>query len=287
MKIILFGATGNLGKCIAAEAVQQGHAVTAVVRSAAKGEMLQQTVPCNILVADVTKPSSLEDCCNGFDVVISALGKSVSINDSSKATFEQIDLHANTNILAAAQKASVKKFIYISAFHAERYPHLTYFSVHQAFSERLIRSGLNYSILKPPALFSAFLDLIDLARKGMLVHMGKGDKLTNPIYEGDLARICVQSIEQNNVMIEAGGNEVLSRKQINELIQEAIKPEKKIRTISLRFVKSMLPLLKLFNKNMYDKFAFFVEVVQHDTVAPQMGALRLKEYVKRKLNEAN
>ncbi len=30
-------------------------------------------------------------------------------------------------------------------------------------------------------------------------------------------------------------------------------------------------LLKLFNKNMHDKFAFFVEVMQHDTVAPQMG----------------
>ena len=32
---------------------------------------------------------------------------------------------------------------------------------------------------------------------------------------------------------------------------------------------------------------FFVEVMQHDTVAPQMGELRLKEYVKTKLNEGN
>jgi uncharacterized protein YbjT (DUF2867 family) len=287
MKVILFGATGNLGKCIAAEAVKQGHDVTAVVRNTTKGEILKQTVNCKVLIADVTKASSLEDCCNGFDVVISSLGKSVSINDSSKATFEEIDLHANTSILAEAQKASVKKFIYISAFHAERYPHLTYFNVHQAFSERVMRSGLNYSIIKPPALFSAFTDLFDLARKGRMLHIGKGDKLTNPIYEGDLATICIESIQKANVMIEAGGNEVLTRKQINEIIQDEVTPGKKIRTVPIGFVKSMLPFLKLFNKNMYHKFAFFVEVLQHDTIAPKMGELRLNDYVKMKLKEAN
>ena len=30
-----------------------------------------------------------------------------------------------------------------------------------------------------------------------------------------------------------------------------------------------------------DKFAFFVEVMQHDTIAPKLGQLRLKEYVEQ------
>ena len=59
-------------------------------------------------------------------------------------------------------------------------------------------------------------------------------------------------------------------------------PGKKIRTIPLGLVKNMLPLLKLFNRNLFDKLAFFVEVMQHDTIAPRLGKLRLKEYVERK-----
>src|SRR5829696_4450663 len=222
-KAILFGSTGNLGKKIAAELKQQGYDVTAVVRNTLKAEEVKSLVH-HIVIADITNRSSLKNSCNGFDIVVSALGKSVSPNDRSKPTFHDIDLNANSNILDEAVKAGVNKFVYISAFHAERYLHLNYFDVHHQFSERLKQSGIDYSIIKPPALFSAFLDLIDLAKKGRLITMGKGDKLTNPVYEGDLAKICVESIHQPNAIIEAGGKETLSRKQINEIIQKAVNP---------------------------------------------------------------
>lgn len=142
-----------------------------------------------------------------------------------------------------------------------------------------MRSDLNYTIIKPPALFSAFIDLFELAEKERLVNMGKGDKFTNPVYEGDVAEVCINAIKQDVSTIEFGGPEVLSRKQIYEIIQEAIKPGKKIRTIPLGLVKNMLPVIKLFNRNLYDKLAFFVEVMQHDTIAPRLGKLRLKDYV--------
>ncbi|NCU02399.1 MAG: SDR family oxidoreductase [Chitinophagaceae bacterium] len=284
MNIILFGATGHLGKAIATEAVKRGYAVTAVVRNAAKENALKQTISCNTIVADVTDASSLVNICKGFDVVISALGKSVSINDNSKPGFMDIDLTANTTILTEAVKAGVKKFIYISACHAERYPQLTYFHAHQQFAERLIRTDLDYAIIKPPALFSAFLDLIDLAKKGRLVHIGKGDKLTNPVDEADVAIACINAIHENKSNIEIGGPEILSRKQINEMIQEAVNPGKKIRTIPLGMVKGMLPLVKLINRNLFDKMAFFVEVIQHDTIAPRLGQMQLKEYLERKLS---
>lgn len=60
-----------------------------------------------------------------------------------------------------------------------------------------MRSDLNYTIIKPPALFSAFIDLFELAEKERLVNMGKGDKFTNPVYEGDAAEACINSIRQD------------------------------------------------------------------------------------------
>lgn len=117
--------------------------------------------------------------------------------------------------------------------------------------------------------------------------MGKGDKLANPIYEGDLAKICVEAINQPNTEIEAGGKEVLSRKEINERIQRIVNPKKKVRSIPISMIKFLLPLLKLFSKNTYDKFAFFIEVMQHDTLAPKLGETKLEDYIKEKTNQRN
>jgi uncharacterized protein YbjT (DUF2867 family) len=280
-KLLLFGATGNVGKAIAQEAKQQGYDLTICVRSQSKANDLAP-ITANYIVADVTNPASLTGICNGFDIVISALGKSVSLNDKSKPSFNDVDFLANSYILQEAQKSGVKKFIYISAFHAEKYVHLEYFRVHHAFAEQLKQSGINYSIIKPPAVFSAFVDMIDMAKKGQLANMGNGDKKTNPIYEGDLAKICVDAIKQNNSTIEAGGKTIYTRKELNETIQKAVNPNKKVRNIPLGLVKFSLPFLKVFNKNMFDKFAFFLEVMQHDTVAPPVGEMSFEAYIEAK-----
>ena len=279
MKVLLFGATGNLGRAIANELKQKGHEITTVVRNKIKAEKLE-SITLKIIVADVTIPFDLVNICNGFDIVISSLGKSVSPNDKSKPTFNDIDYNGNSNILNEAKKSNVKKFIYISAFHSEQYLHLEYFKVHHQFSEKLISSGIDYSIIKPPAIFSAFMDMIEMAKKGQLLNIGLGDKKTNPIYEGDLAKITVDSINVPNKTIEAGGKTIYTRRQLNEIVQQTINPIKSTKNVPLGVFKCLLPILKIFNKNAFDKFAFFIEVLQHDTIAPQLGKMTFEEYVR-------
>jgi uncharacterized protein YbjT (DUF2867 family) len=283
-KVLLFGATGNLGKEITKELNKQNYDVTIVVRNQAKADAML-SLGVKYKIAQVTDPSSLGGICNGFDIVVSALGKSVSLNDKSKPGFEEIDLDANTNILEEAKKSGVRKFVYVSAFQSENYLHLTYFRVHHEFSERLKASGINYSIIKPPAIMCAFIDVIEMARQGKLMNIGAGNKQTNPIYEGDLARVCVDSIEQSNVIVEAGGKYTYTRKQLNEIIQKEVDPGKKLITAPLGMVKIALPVLKLFNRNTYDKFAFFLEVMQHDTFAPKIGEKKFEDYIKEQAHK--
>jgi uncharacterized protein YbjT (DUF2867 family) len=281
--VILFGATGHVGQEIARELKQQGYQLTAVVRNKNKADLLSG-ITTNLVIADVTNPASLAGVCKGHSVVISALGKSVSPNDHSKPSFYDIDFLGNHNILREARSSGVKKFVYLSAFHAEKYPYLNYFKVHHEFSEVLKASGINYAIVKPPAVFSAFIDMIELAKKGMLVTLGAGDKKTNPIYEGDLAKICVNAIGEPNATIEAGGKTIYTRKQLNEIVQNVVNPKRKVYHIPLALLKTMLPLVKLFDKNMYDKATFIVEVMQHDTIAPRVGELRFEHYIQHKVN---
>ncbi len=281
-KVLLFGGTGKLGTKVAQELQTKNFTVTAVVRNKAKADYLKPYV-AHTLITDITKPEALKNICSDFDIVVSTLGKSVSLNDKSKPGFIDIDLNANSIILQEAVAAGIKKFVYVSALGAENCLHLNYFKVHHDFSEKLKHSGIDYSIIKPPAILSAFVDLIDMAKKGQLMNIGKGDKQTNPIYEGDLARILVESILEKNATIEAGGKKVYTRKEINEIIQQDIAPKKKLRSMPAGLVKCGLPLLKIFNKNMYDKFAFFLEVVQHDLIAPKAGEVTLEKYLGEKL----
>jgi uncharacterized protein YbjT (DUF2867 family) len=226
-KVILFGATGNLGKEIAKELVNQGYKLTVVVRNEKKAKTFNQ-IASKYIVADVCNKLTIEGILDNQDIVVSALGKSVSPNDKSKPTFKQVDYDANKNILDEAIKAGIRKFVYISAFHSEKYLHLEYFKVHHDFSELLIKSRIDYSIIKPPAIFSAFVDMIEMAKKGQLVNIGQGDKKTNPVYEGDLAIITVDSINNQNSITEAGGKTIYTRKQLNEIVQNEVNNHKKL-----------------------------------------------------------
>lgn len=283
-KVIIFGGTGNLGKEVAKELIVQQYHLTVVVRDKSKASSLSQ-LASNVIVADVTRKETLAGICTGHQIVISCLGKSVSPNDRSKASFHEVDFIGNQNILEQAVSGGVEKFVYVSAFHAERYPHLDYFNVHHNFSESLKQSGIDYSIIKPPALFSAFTEMIELARKGFLLNIGKGGKKTNPIFEGDLAKVCVDSIHKVNATIEVGGKAIYTRAELNSIVQREANPGRRVRTLPLSVFKAMLPVIKIFDRNTFDKLAFFAEVVQHDTIAPPVGEMRFEEYIKRKVHE--
>jgi uncharacterized protein YbjT (DUF2867 family) len=140
--VIVFGATGHAGRAVVKELLQKGYSVSAVVRNIQRAKQLLP-LSVNLIEADVCKPENLKGICNDYDVVISTLGKSVSINDKSKASFRDVDFTANSNILAEAVQSNVQQFIYVSALHAEKYPQLEYFRVHHEFSELLRMSGLN------------------------------------------------------------------------------------------------------------------------------------------------
>ena len=72
MKIALIGATGNIGKEIAREALRRGHDVTAIVRKPAN---LQNELPgIKIKVADLFDAAGLREAIAGNDVLASAYG---------------------------------------------------------------------------------------------------------------------------------------------------------------------------------------------------------------------
>ncbi len=70
MKIALIGATGHVGHYFLNEALQRGHAVTALVRDPSK---LAARDGLGVVQADVSDPAQVASAVAGHEVVISAL----------------------------------------------------------------------------------------------------------------------------------------------------------------------------------------------------------------------
>ncbi|MEM8878449.1 MAG: NAD(P)H-binding protein [Pseudomonadota bacterium] len=71
MKIIVFGATGDVGSRVVTEALTRGHSVTAAVRNTAGLDKLPDGV--GSVIADATDPAPLATAMAGQDLAISAL----------------------------------------------------------------------------------------------------------------------------------------------------------------------------------------------------------------------
>jgi putative NADH-flavin reductase len=96
MKLLVFGATGGTGREIVAQALEQGHAVTAFVRNPAaittKHERLR------LAQGDVLDYPSVEAAVQGQDAVLSALGvrklrKNTILSDGTKKIIRAMDQH--------------------------------------------------------------------------------------------------------------------------------------------------------------------------------------------------
>lgn len=276
--VLLAGATGHLGQHLLRELQLQDYTVTALARSATKATTLSPA-PHKVLLADATIPEQLKGCCGGIDVVVSALGKSISLKNKSKGIFHDIDFGANYNLLQEAKQAGVRQFIYISAFKAEEHPELVYFKAHADFSEELRKSGISFIILQPTALFSAFDEVVTMARKGQIGSLGSGDKKTNPVYERDLAKLAVQCIGKASATIPVGGNRIYTRLELVQLACKAAGYTGAIRSIPFSIINLVIPLLMPFSRNFYDKISFLVAVSAEDCLAPAVGELTLEEYL--------
>ena len=72
MKVIIFGATGTVGRLLVEQALSLGHQVTAFTRSPEK--FGQPSEKLRVVKGDVLDPGSVERAVAGHDGVLCALG---------------------------------------------------------------------------------------------------------------------------------------------------------------------------------------------------------------------
>jgi uncharacterized protein YbjT (DUF2867 family) len=274
-RVLLAGATGYLGGYIAKELLKRSYPVTALARNPEKLKQ-NKIVVTEILKREITKPDSIKNCCKNVDVVISTVGIT---RQKDGLTYMDVDYQANMNLLMEAKQNGVKKFIYVSVLNGEYLRHLKICDAKELFVDQLIKSRLEYCIIRPNGFFSDMTEFYTMAKKGRVYLFGDGELKTNPIHGEDLAAVCVEAIDKPDQVIKVGGPETLTHNEIAAVAFEVLGIKTKITHIPNWVRVAFLKMVRLFSgSKVYGPIEFFMTVLAMDMVAPEYGRHTLREY---------
>ncbi len=276
-RVLVAGATGYLGGYVAAEFKARGHFVRAMARSPEKLGRLRDSLDETVR-AEITRPQTLDQVCQGMDAVFSSVGIT---RQKDGLTFRDVDYQGNLNLLEAALKAGVGKFIYVSVFNGPSLTHLAIVRAHEDFVRELKRSGIDYAVVRPTGYFSDLGEFLEMAKKGRVYLIGPGRNRVNPIHGADLASCCVDALDSAEKEIDVGGPEVLTYRRIAEAAFETLGKPIRITVVPSWLVRAIVAVVKVFNRHQGELLSFFATMMTSEVVAPKTGTRTLEEHFRK------
>jgi putative NADH-flavin reductase len=158
MKLLVLGATGGIGLEIVRQAIEQGHSVTAFVRSPQRLSPFQDRIA--IRQGDLLDSAQLQRAIAGHDTVLSGFGPRVPIADTDANLLRDFAVALTT----AMQQAGLRRVIVVSTaflFKDSILPptnligRLFFPGVVRdasAMEQIVMESALDWTIVRPPQL---------------------------------------------------------------------------------------------------------------------------------------
>ena len=111
MKVLLVGATGQIGCALTAALAASGHALTVLVRGARQGF----PAGVRVLQAERFTPEVFADALQGMDIAIYGVGLPEQFAFDT-GVFDRVNLDIFRAFLAALEKTPVRRLVYISTY---------------------------------------------------------------------------------------------------------------------------------------------------------------------------
>src|SRR5712692_7204123 len=217
--LLVVGATGQLGRAIVWRLRAAGVSVRALVRSASNVTVLRDS-GAELVVGDLRNAESLRKACKGCDAVVTTAS---SLHTSTGFDPKWTDRNGNLNLIEAAKRESVGHFVFTSTIGADATDAPRVFRNKRFIEERLVASGLHYTILRPAGFMENLIPLIRWARRtGIAVVPRPGTTKTSYIAIQDIAeiaRLVLARTQARDSVMEFGGPEDLSMLDCMRLLE--------------------------------------------------------------------
>jgi uncharacterized protein YbjT (DUF2867 family) len=222
--ILVTGGTGFVGPAIVHALRSEGHDVRALVRDLrSKQARTLETWGCTLAQGDMTDAPSLERAVQGCDAVVHL----VAIPSGSEEQFRQIMIQGTRDLVDAAKRADLKRFVLMSALGTgERSKDLTpYYRAKWEQEQTVAGSGIDHTIFRPSFVFGKSGGMLPLLVRQVRWSPAVaviGTKRMQPIWVEDVAAYFAKSLSTagaTNRTFELGGPEVVSWDELIDRIK--------------------------------------------------------------------
>ncbi len=207
---LVTGATGSLGRRIVEQLREQDLPVRAFVRLTSNYDNLENR-GAEIFIGDLREAGDIAKACQGVKYIISSHG--------SGSDAQALDYRANIQLIDLAKVNQVEHFVFISVLGVDRaYQDSPTFKAKREVEKYLIRSGLNYTILRPSGFANNLIPLAERFRDtGLYLLIGNNQNRSSIVSTDDLAKIAIASVSTEaakNQIFAVGGPDILKREDI-------------------------------------------------------------------------
>jgi uncharacterized protein YbjT (DUF2867 family) len=248
--ISVTGATGFVGRHIAATLAARGHRVRVLARDPARARVLSE-LNVEIVAGGLADGTALDRLARGADALIHLVG---IIVEQGAQTFTAVHVAGTQALLAAAREARVPRFVHMSAVGARDEPGATPYHRTKRQAEQLVRdSGLSHAIFQPSIINgpeSAPIRLLaQLHRWSPVVPVfGDGRFPTQPVWIDDVAVAFALAAERPDTVgvFELGGPQVLTYEEFLLTIGRATGHSRPLVHVPLGVVRAAVRVLDVF-----------------------------------------
>jgi uncharacterized protein YbjT (DUF2867 family) len=263
--VLLVGATGDLGGRILRELRGRGKRVRALVRPGSDVSGLPQE-GIELVQGDMLDPPSLERAMSGVDAVVSS---AIGYSQRKKGDSLRTDFEGNHNLVDAAKKAGVPRFVFLSILACDQAPNVPHFWAKKVTEDYLERQGVPFISLRPGAYLGPprgpFRDwMLSGLRKGQVMAMTQGAVQITYISPDEVARALAMAVDEPRAMgqrIDLGSDRALSGPELAELTGRLLNRPMTVRTFGgggMRFfslfnrrMRGMMEMIRFFQTGKY------------------------------------
>lgn len=241
-KIFVAGSTGYIGKNVVKYALDNGFDVVTAKRHSDNkpGQLNKKLKVIKISNNDNNWIADLEK----VDVIISCLAS----RTGEPKDAHLVDYKLNCLLLEKAKALKCSQFILLSAICVQK-PRLAFQFEKLAFEEKLKKSGLNFSIVRPTAYFKSLSGQIENIKKGKpYVYFGDGQiTQCNPISEKDLSLYILSCIKDKTkwrkILPIGGPKQSITPKDIGKILFEIFEVSPKYKSFPTKLLDAIRLLL--------------------------------------------
>ncbi|HSQ32400.1 MAG TPA: NAD-dependent epimerase/dehydratase family protein [Gemmatimonadaceae bacterium] len=220
MRVLVTGGTGVIGESTVRALHAHGHQVRVLSRHAGRDE---RWWPSGVegWAGDVSDEQSIRGSADGCDVVLHIAG--IVDEAPPDRTFQRVNIDGTRYVVLEAERAAVRKVIYVSSLGAER--GTSAYQRSKFVGEDVVRAFTrDWLVIRPGAVFgpgdahaSVLLQMVRALPA--IPTIGDGNQPIQPIWHEDLAEVLVMATERDDLRcrtLEIAGAERTSQ---NDLVR--------------------------------------------------------------------